>query len=197
VLWNDTSLINTNHYRQLKSLTLEDNRMDVFKLEQFLSLTPALIYLKVIGMAYLIDSYRWEKILRIKLPSLDRFEFFFMSWKNVNYNFSDIQSLIRPFQTSFWLENKQWMVNCDYIINPMEVMLYSIPICKPSFQYHDPSNKISCSNFTKFHIDQTIMENVSELRINLVKTIHERDTIRKVNNHNFCFSFSIFEFFLE
>jgi hypothetical protein len=171
--------------------------MDVFKLEQFLSLTPALIYLKVIGMAYLIDSYRWEKILRIKLPSLDRFEFFFMSWENVNYNFSDIQSLIRPFQTSFWLENKQWMVNCDYIINPMEVMLYSIPICKPSFQYHDPSNKISCSNFTKFHIDQTIMENVSELRINLVKTIHERDTIRKVNNHNFCFSFSIFEFFLE
>jgi hypothetical protein len=197
VLWNDTSLINTNHYRQLKSLTLEDNRMDVFKLEQFLSLTPALIYLKVIGMAYLIDSYRWEKILRIKLPSLDRFEFFFMSWENVNYNFSDIQSLIRPFQTSFWLENKQWMVNCDYIINPMEVMLYSIPICKPSVQYHDPSNKISCSNFTKFHIDQTIMENVSELRINLVKTIHERDTIRKVNNHNFCFSFSIFEFFLE
>jgi hypothetical protein len=176
VLWNDTNTIILNQYRQLKCLTLEDNRMDIFKLEQFLSLTPSLNYLKVIGMAYLIDSYRWEKILRIKLPNLDKFEFFFLSWKNVNYNFSDIHSLIRPFQTSFWLENKQWIVNCDYIINPMEVMLYSIPICKTFFQYHDQLNKISCSNFTKFNIDQTMMDNISQLRLNLVKTIYDSDT---------------------
>jgi hypothetical protein len=192
VLWNDTNIITSTQYRQLKSLTLEDNRMDIFKLEQFLSLTPSLNYLKVIGMAYLIDSYRWEKILRIKLPNLDKFEFFFLSWKNVNYNFSDIQSLIRPFQTSFWLENKQWIVNCDYIINPMEVMLYSIPICKTIFQYHDQSNKISCSNFTKFNIDQTMMDNISQLRLNLIKTLYDGDTIRKVKNRFFYFSNCIF-----
>ena len=63
VLWNDTNTINSNQYRQLKCLTLEDNRMDIFKLDEFLSLTPSLIYLKVIGMAYLIDCDRWEKIL--------------------------------------------------------------------------------------------------------------------------------------
>lgn len=171
VLWNDTNIVNINQYKQLKSLTLEDNRMDIYKLEQFLSLTPSLNYLKVIGMAYLIDSYRWEIILRIKLPNLDKFEFFFLSWKNVNYEFSDIESLIRPFQTSFWLENKQWVVNCDYIINPMEVMIYSIPICKPCFQYHNPSNRISCSNFDKFNIEQIITTDISQLRLNLVKTI--------------------------
>jgi len=181
VLWNDTSIMQINQYRQLKSLTLEDNRMDIYKLEQFLSLTPTLTYLKVIGMAYLIDSYRWEKILRIKLPNLERFEFFFLSWKNVNYNFSDIESLIRPFQTSFWLENKHWFVNCDYIINPMEVMLYSLPICKSYFQYHDQSNKISCSNTSQFQIDSTMMNQVTELKLNLVKTMFDGDQLRKVN----------------
>jgi len=188
VLWNDTNIITSTQYRQLKSLTLEDNRMDIFKLEQFLSLTPSLIYLKVIGMAYLIDSYRWEKILRIKLPNLLKFEFFFQSWKNVNYDFSDIESLIRPFQTSFWLENKQWIVNCDYIINPTEVMLYSIPICKPLFQYHDQSNKISCSNFPQINIDETMMDKVLELRMNLVKTFSDGNIERKVFNNKILIS---------
>ncbi|CAF0798936.1 unnamed protein product [Rotaria sp. Silwood1] len=180
VLWNDTDMAVSTHYRQLKFLTLEDNRMDIYKLEQFLSVTPSLIYLKVIGMAYLTDSYRWEKILRIKLPNLDRFEFFFLSWKNVNYSFSDIESFIRPFETAFWLENKQWIVNCDYIINPTEVMLYSIPICKSYFQYHNQSNKISCSNFTKTNNNnETMMDNVSQLRLNLVKTIYQENFLRK------------------
>ncbi|CAF0963154.1 unnamed protein product [Rotaria sordida] len=181
VLWNDTDMVISTYYRQLKSLTLEDNRMDIYKLEQFLSLTPSLIYLKVIGMAYLIDSYRWEKILRIKLPNLNKFEFFFLSWKNVNYNFSDIEALIQPFQTAFWLENKQWLVNCDYIINPTEVMLYSIPICKSYFQYHNQSNKISCSNFTNMNNknNEMMMDNVSQLRLNLVKTIYHENFLRK------------------
>ncbi|CAF0933359.1 unnamed protein product [Adineta steineri] len=182
VLWNDTNMITSNQYRQLKSLTLEDNRMDIFKLEQFLSLTPSLIYLKVIGMAYLVDSYRWEKILRIKLSNLEKFEFFFQSWKDVNYDFSDIESLIRPFQTSFWLENKRWLVNCDYIINPTEVILYSIPICKSYFQYHDQSNKITCSNITHTHLDDTMMNNVTELRLNLVRTFCHGNIEKKTNS---------------
>ncbi|CAF0944090.1 unnamed protein product [Adineta steineri] len=182
VLWNDTNMITSNQYRQLKSLTLEDNRMDIFKLEQFLSLTPSLVYLKVIGMAYLVDSYRWEKILRIKLSNLEKFEFFFQSWKDVNYDFSDIESLIRPFQTSFWLENKRWLVNCDYIINPTEVILYSIPICKSYFQYHDQSNKITCSNITHTHLDETMMNNVTELRLNLVRTFCHGNIEKKTNS---------------
>ena len=189
VLWNDINTTISTKYRQLKCLTLEDNRMDIFKLEQFLSLTPTLIYLKVIGMAYLIDSYRWEKVLRIKLPNVDTFEFFFTSWKNVNYNYSDIELLIRPFQTPFWLENKQWIVNCDYIINPTEVILYSIPICKSYFQYHNPSNKISCSNFTETDTNAAMMNNISQLRLNLVRTMYDEAVIQKVriqrNNFHF------------
>ena len=194
VLWNDTNVIISAHYRQLKSLTLEDNRMDMFKLEEFLSLTPALVYLKVIGMAYLIDSYRWEKILRIKLANLEKFEFFFLSWKDVNYDVSDIDSLIRPFQTSFWLENKQWMVQCDYIINPTEVMVYSIPICKSSIQYHDQSNKTSCSNLIRRNTEDIIMENISQLRFNLVKTMYDGNSERKVAFY-FIWTFRCFFFF--
>ncbi|UJR25972.1 hypothetical protein I4U23_007320 [Adineta vaga] len=182
VLWNDMTTINSIQYRQLKSLTLEDNRMDIFKLEEFLSLTPSLTYLKVIGMAYLMDSYLWEKILRRKLSLLEKFEFFFQSWKDVNYDLSDIESLIRPFQTSFWLENKRWIVNCDYIHNPMEVILYSIPICKPLFQYNDSSNKASCSNFTEILLDDKVMNNVTGLRINLVKSFNQASLTRKNNS---------------
>lgn len=180
VLWNDTSTIASSHYRQLKSLTIEDNRMDIFKLEQFLSLTPALTYLKVIGMAYLMDSYRWEVIVRTKLPLLDKFEFFLQSWKDVSYNCSDIESLIRPFQTSFWLKSKQWAVNCDYVLHPPEVMLYSVPICKSVFQYHEPSNKISCSNSTELCAAACSMEKISELRVNLSKSVWQNAAERKV-----------------
>lgn len=180
VLWNDTDITTFNFYPQLKSLTLEDNRMDIYKLELFLSLTPSLTYLKVIGMAYLIDSYLWEKILRVKLPNLDKFEFFFLSWNDVNYNIWDVETLIKPFQTAFWLETKRWLVNCDYIINPTEVMLYSLPVCKSYFQYYDPSNKISCSNFTTININETMMDNVSQLRLNLVKTIYHENFLQTV-----------------
>ena len=182
VLWNDTNMINSNQYRQLKSLTLEDNRMDIFKLERFLLLTPALRYLKVIGMAYLHDCYRWEKILRIKLPNLDRFEFFFHSWKSVDYNLSDMQFLIRPFQTSFWVENKQWIVNCDYNPNPVEMMLYSIPICKPFFHYYDRSKVISCANVKRFQLDQTITKQISQLKVNLARIISEEKKVGKCNS---------------
>lgn len=176
VLWNDPTIIPSVSYQQLKSLTLADNRMDISRLEPFFSLTPSLTYLKVIGMAYLNDTDPWEKILRTQLPHLDRFEFFFLSWKNVNYDIADIQSLIKPYQTSFWLENKRWIVNCDYILQPMEVMLYSLPICHSHFQYYHPSNKISCSNVLKTNLDQsTTMNKVSSLRLNLVKTIIEEE----------------------
>lgn len=184
VLWNDTNTIQCNQYRQLKSLTLEDNRMDIFKLERFLLLTPALRYLKVIGMAYLHDCYRWEKILRIKLPYLDRFEFFFLSWRSVDYNLSDMQFLIRPFQTSFWVENKQWIVNCDYNPNPVEMMLYSIPICKPFFQYYDRSKVISCANVKGFQLNQTITKQIAQLKVNLARISSEENSLRKVENDN-------------
>ena len=178
VLWNDPAITPSASYPQLKSLTLADNRMDISRLEPFFSLTPSLTYLKVIGMAYLNDADPWEKILRAQLPHLDRFEFFFLSWKNVNYDIADIQSLIRPYQTAFWLENKRWIVNCDYILQPMEVMLYSLPICHSQFQYHHPSNKISCSNVLTTNLDYSAtMNKVSTLRLNLVKTIIDEENM--------------------
>ena len=172
VLWNDPNIVLSESYSHLKSLTLADNRMDISRLEQFLSLTPSLIYLKVIGMAYLDDSHQWERILRTKLSNLERFEFFFLSWKHVNYDLTNIQSFIQPYQTPFWLETKNWLVNCDYILHPAEVMLYTLPICKNDFHYHPYSNKISCTNNDKVirtDYSSTSTNNITTLRINLVK----------------------------
>ncbi|CAF4007292.1 unnamed protein product [Adineta steineri] len=40
-----------------------------------------------------------------------------------------LDSLIVPFQSPFWLNNKNWFVTCDYIPLAMKTILYTTPIC--------------------------------------------------------------------
>jgi hypothetical protein len=179
VLWNDPTVLGSIGYSQLTSLTLEDNRMDIARLELFLSLTPALTSLRIIGMAYLNDGQLWEKILQTKLPHLQRFEFFFLSWKNVNYDMADTQSLIQPYQTTFWLTNKRCFINCDYVSQPAEVMIYTLPICKSSFQHHHRLNQTTCTNQSQALTESMIIsEFINELRVNVSKAlVHEEKVI--------------------
>ncbi|UJR08750.1 hypothetical protein I4U23_013007 [Adineta vaga] len=133
-------------YRQLSSLTLQDTNRSMLHLERFLSLTPSLVQLKIINCSLtpnsLIDGLYWEMLIKTKLFLLRQFQFVFYQLHLRIYECTDdVEVLIRPFRTSFWLEDKRWFVNCQSIKSLHTVKLFSIPFPGISFEYnYDRSN---------------------------------------------------------
>jgi hypothetical protein len=158
-------------YEQLTSLILIDSRMSMVGLTSILSLTPSLIYLKIICLPdpfdTIADGFRWEQFIRTNLPLLHKFEFFFTNIYNVYYGRRNIQLLISRFQTPFWLEEKQWFVACDYINYLNQVMLYTTPICNTDFTYECEANKISYSTSITMDTDAIITDNVRTINLTL------------------------------
>jgi hypothetical protein len=110
-------------------------------LELILSSTPSLIHLKVISSRRKLDSAFdgsvWERIIETKLPSLKNLQLFF------NYTFCHgdsspaLESIITPFQTTFWANKKHWDFSIDYDLKESILRLYTTPICKvdPIYEY--------------------------------------------------------------
>ncbi|CAF3157002.1 unnamed protein product [Rotaria sp. Silwood2] len=182
--------IDLNHtpFLQLKSLTCEGGRIQMNKLEPCLSLTPALIYLKLIGAGNLFnssfDGYQWEQLIKNKLPLLEKFDYFITVFTHVNFDTSYVEEIISLFQTPFWLDEKQCFVICDYIIHIHKLILYSLPICNSHFVYHSEKSKVSASNFTINNHDPMMMDNVKQLDIHLSKVM-ENNEIGNVNHLQF------------
>ncbi|CAF1249285.1 unnamed protein product, partial [Rotaria sordida] len=123
------------------------------ELEYLLSLTPSLVYLKLISYRKskfdftscgtynrqlteryaifdpaLFDGLRWKQFIQTKLFLLKQFQFFFSNVTNIDNSNISATSLIIPFQRSFWLDQKHWSVNCDEFLGIKEIQLYTTPI---------------------------------------------------------------------
>jgi hypothetical protein len=149
--------------------------MTMIGLSSILILTPSLTYLKIIdspdSFDTITDGFRWEEFIRTNLLVLSKFEFFFTNMYNVYYGPRDIQLLISRFQTPFWLEEKRWFVNCDYIDYLNQAMLYTIPLCGTDFTYECQANKISCSTLTTMNDDPITTDNVRTINLTLTKLL--------------------------
>jgi hypothetical protein len=144
-------------FQQLTSLTLENLRTKIDNLELLLSMMTSLTYLKLIGYGQYMDGNRWEQFIQTNLPFLDKFELFVQEPKDATFTFSGIESVLSPFQTSFWLEHKKWFFFCEFdVIYPHKLKLYSVPVCVSSFTYEPDSRKLSLST-----VNSTINHNVS------------------------------------
>jgi len=156
-------------FQHLTSLTLSKVTKRIEDLELFLSMTPSLIHLKLIGYGNYGDGNRWEQFIQSHLPLLNRFEFFFNGTQNIQQNSPDIQHVIVSFQTPFWLEHKKWFVVCEVDTDtPRYITLYSIPVCVPFWSYD--TKKMSISTFPKTNDkDISIMDNVNTVRLDFTK----------------------------
>lgn len=160
----------------LTSLTLTDSRMSINGLISILNLTPYLTYLKILGLPdafeAVADGLFWENFIRLNLTHLIQFQFFFTNMYYISYTSRDLQSLVSRFRTSFWLQEKQWFITCDYIDYLNQVMLYTIPLCNPDFTYESEMQKISYSTISNLNHDSNIMTNgVQNLNMTLTKLI--------------------------
>jgi hypothetical protein len=142
-------------FHQITSITLEDLSTNIENLEFLLSLMPSLTHLKLIGSEYFMDGNRWEQFIQTNLLNLNQFELV-VDKRHDGDTLVDIESILAPFQTPFWIEHKKWYFTCEYFkCRWKNVKLYSIPICETSLTYESRTRKTSLSTF-----DSTISNNV-------------------------------------
>ncbi len=164
-------------FPQITSLILKKVDMSINQLELFLSLTPSLIYLKLIGESYVFDGKQWEQFLQVNLPHLNKFEFYISSRKSTDQTRDDLELIIQSFQTPFWIEYKKWFVACEFHFNqPRQIQTYSIPICQSIF--HDQSDSEICCRSTSNHL--LILENINEINLRLEKPINN-NILKRIN----------------
>ncbi|CAF3017084.1 unnamed protein product [Rotaria sp. Silwood2] len=180
VIWNQFNSITFTYSdipqpSHLTSLSLNFNYdMPINDVESVLSCLPMLMHLRLISERPLDDlqlfnGFRWENFIQTKLPLLNRFEFWFTCLVPTDSNCTTVESLIVSFQTSFWLEIKQWIIKCDYEYKKYhsKFHLYSIPIVRDNFDYYEQETTIlhSALNTTDNHA--TIIVNARQLSLNL------------------------------
>lgn len=100
-------------------------------LECLLSLTPSLAHLKLVAYRTTFDSIfdgsYWEIFIQNNLFLLKKFEFFLTCGTNKSNNPDSFDSVIIPFQSPFWLNNKNWFVTYNYIPQRSKILLYTTP----------------------------------------------------------------------
>ncbi|CAF1104696.1 unnamed protein product [Rotaria sordida] len=168
-------MILPSSFPQLTSLTIEQLNITIDKLESFLSLTPSLVYLKFIGEGSVFDGKRWEQFIQINLSHLDTFEFFINIEMLTGQTREDLELLIEPFRSPFWIEYKKWFIACEFSMDPpYRIQIYSIPICKSVLHYKLDSEKffISTSSMSLYH-DPSILNNIKEINLSLKMPISD------------------------
>ncbi|CAF1076684.1 unnamed protein product [Adineta ricciae] len=119
-------------FSQLKSLTFTDLSVDINDLESFLALTPALVYLKLIGGRRMLNGKRWEEFIQVNLPHLENFRFYFREARSRESTSQDLENTLNLFKSPFWTEYKKWFVACQNLCRYqafISICVYSIPIC--------------------------------------------------------------------
>ena len=113
-------------------MTFGNCQVSMENLKCLFQLTPLLRHLKMFSYKsnrdWTFDGSCWENIFENSLPLLDRFQFFFTFKMDETLVADNFDSLILPFQSTFWLETKKWLVNCSYIPKVSKIQLYTIPV---------------------------------------------------------------------
>jgi hypothetical protein len=166
-------------YYQLRSLSLDNLRNIRMKtLQSLLSVTPSLVYLKLIGSGRLrddaFDGTQWKNFIENDLICLEKFQFFFTTQGHGDQAADNVLSLIIPFSLHFWKEKKRWFVRSEFIKSLSQIRLYSIPICQSNFEYICESDIISRSTLIAMNDDIKRVNGVRTISMNLsTATIEE------------------------
>ena len=102
----------------LTYLSVKNCHLPNENLQSVLSWTPSLVDLTLTATRSVFDSlfegHFWEEFITITLPVLKHFKFFFRCVDSNSVVDLSLESIITPFRTPFWLNEKQWLVSCNY-----------------------------------------------------------------------------------
>ena len=172
------SLVDLSLSSRLKSLTIKNYSLPVKILALLLTLTPSLVYLSLKSETdtfdRIFDGLYWEELISSKLRSLETFEFFFLYRVSKDAHFLDIDPSISSFQSKFWLNEKNWIVKCAYIIGSSEFWLYTN---KFRIERYKDSSECEISSmddvwrFSERSSDQTDATTKSEVRPSEIRRV--------------------------
>jgi hypothetical protein len=147
-------LLGTANYSHLTSLTLYGCFFPVEKLYLLLSFTSSLVQLDITSsrseLGGIFNGFAWEKFIRTKLPCLKTFQFLFAYSPHESLNYLSLPSIIERYRTPFWLNDKHWTVNCDYVLTSNVIKLYTKPNPIDDFEIvinSEPLSVNSCNSF--------------------------------------------------
>ena len=145
-------------FKQLISLIILIMPRSPEVLESVLSLTPSLVHITIgVGkdcrremwrdwlnlneiVTWEVDALKWERLIRTKLLSLQKFQFCdrMSVFQSINNRRTEVESLTASFRTPSWLEEKCWFVACDLIERRLprstetqiQIMTYTLPFLR-------------------------------------------------------------------
>ena len=129
----ESSICFESSYPRVTSFTMTNCFLSLEHVDLLLSVTPSLTHLKILGQTGHGDSFfdgsLWEALIQKTLPDLQKFQFCFRRNLGGQKGWQDLHSIIKPYQTPFWLETKRWVVSCDCIIRcrSAQLMIYTSP----------------------------------------------------------------------
>ncbi|CAF1453194.1 unnamed protein product [Adineta ricciae] len=169
----------------LHSSHIEENHLN-YVLQTMLNLRQLIVDIDSLdshSSSPIFNGYQWETILRRYLPHLQVFRL------RMKFSFPDeddldgqVADLLRSFRGRFWLEERQWFVQCQWN-EEGQACLYTLPYRFTDFQTSSSMQCLStCPNnelFSTFHyVDDLLMEYyvtqpeiVSSIRFNNVRDL--------------------------
>lgn len=119
-------------HRQLMSLFIGNSSLSMADFEQLLSLTPSLSTLRLMShrssnIDSILNGSDWADLIQTKLSNLKTFHFFFSYDLGETNDAKDVDLIIDQFRTPFWLEEKKWIVACDYALKWHIINFYTTP----------------------------------------------------------------------
>ncbi|CAF1607032.1 unnamed protein product [Adineta ricciae] len=138
------------------------------------------------------DGHYWEILIQSKLTQLNKFEFFFDQYKS-SKPLEELESMNSTFQTSFWVEHKQWFVVCEYEDTSLfYYRFYTLPICTSEFKCNQSLKRLPSSAVTMMTENNTVKSireyyNEEETMISYPRFVKATDLTISVNQ-KFCSS---------
>ena len=124
----------------------------------------------------MIDGSQWEDLIKNNLPFLERLEFYTsLSHGDLELDTGiwklSLDEMIAPFCTSFWTEEKRWLVICNDFLTSERFEMYTSPICMSSYSHVSDPKTMTISNFERGGQHSTMLESVDQLNLSLYEII--------------------------
>ena len=168
--WNSTERILLTPHPPLTFLVLSNCSLAMVDLFSLLSSTPSLRHLTIINKGRdFLNGYRWEELIKTKLPALNKFEFHisFDLLHITNPLESDPNYYMNSFRTPFWTKEKRWTVVCNFVPITRVGQIYTSPICTSAYTYFAAETTTNLSNFGIDVWQPTVYEAVNQLSLRL------------------------------
>ena len=165
-------------YRKLMSLSIGDTSSSMADLRELLSLTPSLVVFRLRShrseLDSVIDGSDWAHLIQTHLLGLRSFHFYFTYHLRQENNAKDLELIIDPFRTPFWLHEKKWIVTCDYILRDKVINLFTAPRDTLDFGQPSPTNiKLQFPSLT-MRFDPTSMDLSPHPKVHVLHVKNDR-----------------------